>query len=83
MSPKLLNCKDLELAVPGTYDPFTETVCIKAVVPSLQVITSKQRPRKLKIHGKAFHILSCQRNSFYGFPFAALQEVMERSTCFF
>lgn len=52
MSPKLLRCQDLELAVPGTYDPSQPVVCIHHVQTTLQVITSKQRPRKLSIYGK-------------------------------
>ena len=51
VSPKLLECRDLELAVPGTYSPASQTVSIQQVVPTLQVITSKQRPRKLRICG--------------------------------
>ena len=51
VSPKLLECRDLELAVPGTYNPASQTVSIQQVVPTLQVITSKQRPRKLRICG--------------------------------
>ena len=51
VSPKLLECRDLELAVPGTYNPASQTVSIQQVVPALQVITSKQRPRKLRICG--------------------------------
>ena len=52
VSPKLLECCDLELAVPGTYNPTSQTVSIQQVVPTLQVITSKQRPRKLRICGE-------------------------------
>lgn len=55
MSPKLLHCHDLELAVPGTYDPNQPVVKIKRVQSSLQVITSKQRPRKLSIFGKCYN----------------------------
>lgn len=51
VSPKLLACKDLELAVPGTYEPNQPVICIQHVQASLQVITSKQRPRKLSIFG--------------------------------
>lgn len=79
----MLECRNLELAVPGTYragktsvqvvfffsfhfflDPsrLTKTsiqfhipdspvVTIKSFAPQLVVITSKQRPRKLTIHG--------------------------------
>lgn len=53
VSPKLLMCRDLELAVPGTYDPNQPIIRIQSIAPSLQVITSKQRPRKLTIMGKA------------------------------
>ncbi|ESO95689.1 hypothetical protein LOTGIDRAFT_214800 [Lottia gigantea] len=51
VSRKLLQCQDLELAVPGTYQPNQPVVKIKRVKSSLQVITSKQRPRKLSIYG--------------------------------
>ncbi|KAG7252028.1 LOW QUALITY PROTEIN: hypothetical protein CRUP_008338, partial [Coryphaenoides rupestris] len=49
VSPKLLMCRDLELAVPGTYDPNQPIIRIQSIAASLQVITSKQRPRKLTI----------------------------------
>lgn len=45
-------CRDLELAVPGTYDPNQPIIRIQSIAASLQVITSKQRPRKLTIMGK-------------------------------
>jgi FKBP12-rapamycin complex-associated protein len=51
VSPKLLLCRDLELAVPGSYTPMGTINRISQVEPSLQVITSKQRPRKLSICG--------------------------------
>nr|XP_054768445.1 serine/threonine-protein kinase mTOR-like [Lytechinus pictus] len=51
VSPKLLMCRDLELAVPGTYDPNRPVAKIQRVQSTLQVITSKQRPRKLSIFG--------------------------------
>lgn len=54
VSPKLLVCRDLELAVPGTYDPNQSIIRIQKAQSSLQVITSKQRPRKLSIFGKLF-----------------------------
>ncbi|CAM4714382.1 unnamed protein product [Leuciscus chuanchicus] len=55
VSPKLLMCRDLELAVPGTYDPNQPIIRIQSIAPSLQVITSKQRPRKLTIMGSNGH----------------------------
>ncbi len=51
VSPNLLDCDDLELAVPGTYEPNQPIIHIKKVNASLNVITSKQRPRKLVIQG--------------------------------
>ena len=51
VSPKLLECRDLELAVPGTYSPASQTVSNQQVLPTLQVITSKQQLRKLRICG--------------------------------
>uniref|UniRef100_A0AAU7B991 Serine/threonine-protein kinase TOR n=1 Tax=Pyrrhocoris apterus TaxID=37000 RepID=A0AAU7B991_PYRAP len=51
VSPKLLVCRDLELAVPGSYVPNQPIVRIAYIQSSLQVITSKQRPRKLCIRG--------------------------------
>jgi len=37
--------------VPGTYIAGEPVVTIAAFAPQLHVITSKQRPRKLTIHG--------------------------------
>lgn len=51
VSPKLLLCRDLELAVPGSYAPGQPVVRITQIQPALQVISSKQRPRKLGIKG--------------------------------
>jgi len=51
VSPKLLICRDLELAVPGTYEPGSSITQIKQISTTLNVITSKQRPRKLSITG--------------------------------
>ncbi|XP_010245613.1 PREDICTED: serine/threonine-protein kinase TOR isoform X2 [Nelumbo nucifera] len=51
VSPELLSCRNLELAVPGTYRAGSPVVTIASFAPQLVVITSKQRPRKLTIHG--------------------------------
>lgn len=51
VSPKLEVCHDLELAVPGSYAPHKPIIRIERVKSNLQVITSKQRPRKLCIKG--------------------------------
>ncbi|KAF6153006.1 hypothetical protein GIB67_021611 [Kingdonia uniflora] len=51
VSPELLECKKLELAVPGIYRTGSPVVTIASFASQLSVITSKQRPRKLTIHG--------------------------------
>ncbi|XP_050232506.1 serine/threonine-protein kinase TOR isoform X2 [Mercurialis annua] len=51
VSPELLECRNLELAVPGTYRANSPVVTIASFARQLVVITSKQRPRKLTIHG--------------------------------
>uniref|UniRef100_A0A5B7BS83 Serine/threonine-protein kinase TOR n=1 Tax=Davidia involucrata TaxID=16924 RepID=A0A5B7BS83_DAVIN len=51
VSPELLECRNLELAVPGTYRADSPVVTIASFAHQLVVITSKQRPRKLTILG--------------------------------
>ena len=51
VSPRLLEAKNLDLAVPGTYQPGHPIVAIASFSPTIQVITSKQRPRKITIKG--------------------------------
>ena len=51
VSPRLLRARDLELAVPGTYQAGEEVVRISNFWPKLQVINSKQRPRKIAMNG--------------------------------
>ena len=51
VSPKLLEAKDLELAVPGTYQSGREPVYISSFSPKLAVIASKQRPRRVVLRG--------------------------------
>ncbi|XP_024933499.1 serine/threonine-protein kinase TOR isoform X2 [Ziziphus jujuba] len=51
VSPELLECQNLELAVPGTYRAESPVVTIASFARQLVVITSKQRPRKLTILG--------------------------------
>ncbi|KAJ6299158.1 hypothetical protein OIU76_020180 [Salix suchowensis] len=51
VSPELVECCNLELAVPGTYRADLPVVTIASFAPELVVITSKQRPRKLTIIG--------------------------------
>ncbi|UMM14075.1 hypothetical protein L5515_002037 [Caenorhabditis briggsae] len=51
VSPNLVSAKDLELVVPGTYDPSAPIVSIQSFSSKMSVITSKQRPRKMMIRG--------------------------------
>ncbi|XP_071544223.1 serine/threonine-protein kinase mTOR [Panulirus ornatus] len=51
VSPRLLKCRDLDIAVPGSYAPSSPVICISQVQSSLQVLSSKQRPRKFCIRG--------------------------------
>lgn len=51
VAPALVRAQGLELAVPGTYIAGEPLVTIAAFAPQLSVITSKQRPRRLAIHG--------------------------------
>ncbi|EXK24261.1 FKBP12-rapamycin complex-associated protein [Fusarium oxysporum f. sp. melonis 26406] len=50
-SPKLLNAKNLDLAVPETYSSGQPIVKITSFETTFSVISSKQRPRKLNING--------------------------------
>jgi FKBP12-rapamycin complex-associated protein len=50
-SPKLLEARDLELAVPGTYKAGKPVVRIAFFQPVLKIYPTKQRPRKLAIVG--------------------------------
>ncbi|TPX35002.1 hypothetical protein SmJEL517_g02512 [Synchytrium microbalum] len=51
VSPALLEARDLELAIPGTYHSGEPVIKIRSFVATLTVITSKQRPRRLTIKG--------------------------------
>ncbi|EAQ84706.1 conserved hypothetical protein [Chaetomium globosum CBS 148.51] len=50
-SPDLLQARDLEIAVPGTYRSGQDIVKIMGFEGTVSVISSKQRPRKLAIIG--------------------------------
>ncbi|KAL6044944.1 phosphatidylinositol kinase- protein kinase tor1 [Balamuthia mandrillaris] len=50
-SPKLLGVRDVELAVPGTYGQGSSVVTIQSFLPKLNIIKSKQRPRRVSILG--------------------------------
>ena len=51
VSPELLKTRNLELAVPGTYQSGKPVIKIQSFAPKLTVISSKQRPRRLSIKG--------------------------------
>ncbi|KAG9394146.1 Serine/Threonine-protein kinase TOR [Carpediemonas membranifera] len=51
VSPNLLAATNLELAVPGGYHADRDPIRIVSFKPQLQVIMSKQRPRKLSMVG--------------------------------
>ncbi|KAJ1919293.1 phosphatidylinositol kinase- protein kinase tor1 [Mycoemilia scoparia] len=50
-SPKLYKCRNLKVAVPGTYDPDKPLISIAKFYPELKVFPSKQRPRLLNLFG--------------------------------
>ena len=51
VSPKLLQARDMQLAVPGSYRVGLPTIRIAYFSPLLRVIESKQHPRRLTIGG--------------------------------
>jgi FKBP12-rapamycin complex-associated protein len=51
VSPRLMISRDLDLTVLGTYEPMNLLIRINAFNPNIQVIASKQRPRKISIFG--------------------------------
>ncbi|KAJ2473934.1 phosphatidylinositol kinase- protein kinase tor1 [Coemansia sp. RSA 2322] len=50
-APTLLMCRDMHLAVPGTYDPDREVVRISWFDPVVFVYGTKQHPRRVHIAG--------------------------------
>lgn len=55
VSPRLHACKDLDIAVPGSYSPNAPTNKISWIHSNITVLTSKQKPRKLCIRGSDGH----------------------------
>jgi FKBP12-rapamycin complex-associated protein len=51
VSPKLLHARDLDLAVPGTYESGKPVIRIVNFDTVFTVISSKQRPRKISLNG--------------------------------
>ncbi|KAJ3235923.1 phosphatidylinositol kinase- protein kinase tor1 [Chytriomyces hyalinus] len=50
-SPKLFRFNSLKLAVPGSYKTGEPTVTIESFCRTLEIFTSKQRPRKMSMLG--------------------------------
>ncbi|ORX73348.1 ARM repeat-containing protein [Linderina pennispora] len=50
-APTLLECRDMHLAVPGTYDPDRPLVRITSFDPVVHVYNTKQHPRRVGIFG--------------------------------
>eukprot|EP00053_Salpingoeca_punica_P020177 m.209872 g.209872 ORF g.209872 m.209872 type:complete len:925 (-) comp17813_c0_seq1:564-3338(-) len=51
VSPRLYAARDIPVAVPGTYNANSPVVYISSFGPKLEVIMSKQRPRKFSLRG--------------------------------
>lgn len=51
VSPKLQAARNLQLAVPGTYVPGKPVISIVKFDPIFNIISSKQRPRRLTVKG--------------------------------
>ncbi|WVQ81656.1 hypothetical protein IAT38_003781 [Cryptococcus sp. DSM 104549] len=60
VSPRLLAARDLQLAVPGTYQSGKPVVTIKSFHHTVVVLGSKQKPRKMSLTGSDgnIHFLS-------------------------
>jgi FKBP12-rapamycin complex-associated protein len=50
-SPALYKARSLELGVPGSYRVDGSYVNIEKFIPELEIMTSKQRPRKITLRG--------------------------------
>ncbi|KAK7963971.1 FKBP12-rapamycin complex-associated protein [Apiospora saccharicola] len=72
-SPQLLASKDLDLAVPGTYKSGQPIVRIISFEPTVSVINSKQRPRKLIMNGSD--------GSAYAFVLKGHEDIRQDERC--
>ncbi|KAJ2752764.1 phosphatidylinositol kinase- protein kinase tor1, partial [Coemansia nantahalensis] len=50
-APALLKCRDMRLAVPGSYSPDEPLVTVSSFDPHIYVYGTKQRPRRMYIYG--------------------------------
>ena len=55
VSPKLLKCRDLELAVPGSYNPGQELIRISSIQTNLQVSFSQMLLSSFLVLTLLFH----------------------------
>lgn len=51
VSPRLKDCSDLDLAVPGTYQSGRPVIRIMSFDPILHVLQTKKRPRRMTLKG--------------------------------
>ncbi|KAJ5242888.1 uncharacterized protein N7469_001215 [Penicillium citrinum] len=51
VSPRLKDCSDLDLAVPGTYQSGRPIIRIMSFDPILHVLQTKKRPRRMTLKG--------------------------------
>ncbi|KAJ5968830.1 hypothetical protein N7501_005078 [Penicillium viridicatum] len=51
VSPRLKDCSDLDLAVPGTYQSGKPVIRIMSFDPILHVLQTKKRPRRMTLKG--------------------------------
>ncbi|EYE96697.1 phosphatidylinositol 3-kinase tor2 [Aspergillus ruber CBS 135680] len=51
VSPKLKDCSNLDLAVPGTYQSGRPIIRIISLDPILHVLQTKKRPRRMTLNG--------------------------------
>ena len=54
VSPALMNARDLQLAIPGSYVPHMPIIRIARVKSTLTVFSTKQRPRKVTMRGRCW-----------------------------
>lgn len=59
-SPKLASTTNLSICVPGTYNPSSPLITVQSIEPTLKILSSKQRPRRMNIvasNGSTFTFL--------------------------
>lgn len=59
VSPRLKDCSDLDLAVPGTYQSGRPVICIMSFDPILHILQTKKRPRRMTLKGSNGNSYMC------------------------